>query len=393
MNSLTRTTIFVDIFALLLFFFVFKFVAFHIGSDVREHVELLYKFINGTETYVTSFLYSFMVYALSGFKNDLNFLLFSAVFVLTVFSYIKYLIVRNIISVEINSQSFHGKSELVASLTSLALCLVFSLPLIGILQPDYYYLGNYPANVWHNSTTIFTMPFVILLFWVSVKQVEAYSLRRSVVILILIVLNALAKPSFLLVYLVAFPLFTYYKCKFSKEFWYNVFPITIAFVLLTLVYVFIYHTDHSSSLDNSSVKLVFLDFINRFYYNNSHLLLSFAFFALVLVGSFLYPAVVLIRNKDLLKDTSVQFALLCTVVAVLMSVFLNETGSKMFHGNFLWQAMMCSFLLFFVVSHAMIRKISVAGFFTYWVEISTFSLHFLSGLYYITRLFTLLSIS
>jgi len=49
-------------------------------------------------------------------------------------------------------------------MVSFTLLFVFSLPSVQVFTNKFYYLGQFTPNVWHNSTTIFLMPFALLLF-------------------------------------------------------------------------------------------------------------------------------------------------------------------------------------------------------------------------------------
>lgn len=379
---------FFDLLVICSFFYVFLFVSFDTYSDIIGHVTFLYKYLLGQETYLTSTLYSFVVYVFSGFKTDFNFLVFSSVFVLTVSNFVKYLLMKNIFVSEFCGTKSCAYIVRLSSLFSLSLCFVFSIPFLWFFK-HYYYLGNLPANIWHNSTSIFTMPFVLMLFWLSAKQIDEFSKKRLYAILVLIALNAVAKPSFLLVYVVAYPVLMFLKHKFNKTFLVNMIPLSLAGVLLFSVYMFIYQTNHSSAYDNSSITINVLEFINVYYYNNQNVWMSIVVLSIALVGSFLFPIVTLLRNKSMLQTSQVRFALLCTTIGVLMAVFVNETGEKAWHGNFIWQAIMCSFVFFFAVAFELLKKIiSTPGWYrVFFVELFVYSLHFISGVYYIIYMF------
>jgi hypothetical protein len=60
------------------------------------------------------------------------------------------------------------------------------------------YLGQIAPNVWHNPTSIFAMPFVIALYWVSVRSLTDFSRKTAAGVGILMVLCILAKPNYAL---------------------------------------------------------------------------------------------------------------------------------------------------------------------------------------------------
>ncbi len=68
------------------------------------------------------------------------------------------------------------------------------------------YLGKTVSNVWHNSTIIFLFPFALILFWEEYKIIykKGYCNKGKILLVfILVVLNALIKPSFLFVFIPA----------------------------------------------------------------------------------------------------------------------------------------------------------------------------------------------
>ena len=120
-----------------------------------------------------------------------------------------------------------------------SLIFVFSIP-VGLFLSKSYYLGYFPANVWHNSTTMFVMPFAITLFLLSIQQLQHYSSKRFWWILVFILLNAFAKPSYLFIYFIVFPLFALYKYKLTPIFFKQIAPIFVGVIFVLIEYLLIY---------------------------------------------------------------------------------------------------------------------------------------------------------
>ena len=153
----------------------------------------------------------------------------------------------------------HTENQLLASLLAISMLFVFVIPLPGFLTDDcYMYIGTYTPNVWHNSTILFLFPFAILLFEQSWRQLQAFSTKRNSLILLLIILNLLIKPSFFFVFICVFPLMLLYKYQLRKEFWMSIIPVFLGGVLLVVQFVIIYKVNTQVLKDASSV--IFMPF-------------------------------------------------------------------------------------------------------------------------------------
>jgi hypothetical protein len=77
----------------------------------------------------------------------------------------------------------------------------FSLPTTTI------YIGQFPPMVWHNSTIIFMTPLALGLFIVSLRYLRAPKASTAAWIAVLVTLGVAAKPSFVMAWIPAFPLY------------------------------------------------------------------------------------------------------------------------------------------------------------------------------------------
>ncbi len=70
------------------------------------------------------------------------------------------------------------------------------MPIVNPFQPDDAYLGQFSANVWHNSTTIMASIFILPAFWFGVGMLGA-STKRSTIFFSVSLLGLVAsKPSY-----------------------------------------------------------------------------------------------------------------------------------------------------------------------------------------------------
>jgi hypothetical protein len=223
------------------------------------------------------------------------------------------------------------------------LCVAFSLPTSEI------YVGQLPPNVWHNPTTIFLMPFAVALFWCSAQFLRSGERRWLWAVAGLAAVNVAAKPSFVLVLLVIFPLAALVRFRRSAatlEAW-----AACAFMalLVGLQYLYIYETDsedriyEAAGFAGEAGSDVRIDPFHVWGHLADNVPLS-------LLASTAFPIVALIVYRGrLLAYDLVRYALALMAVALAMFATFSETGVREFHGNFAWQAMVCNYILFLVV--------------------------------------------
>jgi hypothetical protein len=93
--------------------------------------------------------------------------------------------------------------------------------------------------------------------------------------------------------------------------------------------------------------------------------------------------------RDIARSLLFQYALVAYLIAVGIFSLLIETGSRAYHGNFFWQCVVCSYLLFMVVLMLFSERVGRIGM-RGWKEkviLLTFLAHVLSGIGYLVRLF------
>ena len=361
--------------------FLYYNFSFNIRTDIELHAQFIKDYAYGNKPFQVNFLYYLAVYFFSFFSDKTSSLLVMSVYVLTIATFVKYYITKTILLTELNISEF--KEKRLISIISFSSLFLFTIPVVYFFT-NYYYLLTCTPNVWHNSTTIFTMPFVLLLFWISYLQLQNHSTKRLLVIFLLIVFNAIAKPSFLFVFFIVYPIFLLIKYKIkNKTFWMNLIPIALGVVFIFLEYLQIYLNSNNTS--SSSVTIKFLSFFKNWSVgNNIYLMLL-----LSILSSFLFPIILLLKNKQLFKSNLILYSLTCVVISILISISLSETGARANDGNFLWQVIMCSYLLFFSCILELLKLIKQNNFSfkKYFIELFVLSLHFVSGIIYLINIF------
>ena len=193
-----------EILLFVIFIVIYYYLTFKIDTDIPHHAEFIKEYADGEKEFQVNFLYYLIGYLLSFFSSNIVVLFSVSVLVLSIATFLKYFIVKKILISELSE--YYKNIDLVSTIASFILIISFSLPSIMIIMRKLYSM-SFPPNVWHNSTTIAVMPFVILLFWLSVKQLEIFNNKRLIYIGLLIMICALIKPSFLFVYLIAYLVF------------------------------------------------------------------------------------------------------------------------------------------------------------------------------------------
>lgn len=236
-------------------------------------------------------------------------------------------------------------------LGALALLFIISLPNLHILQ-KLFYLGSFTPNVWHNTTIIFVMPVAMLLFYYSIlKNKEETNYFFTI---LLIILNAIIKPSFLFVLIPLWGIFALIELRQMISFNRH-----MLFIMLTLLIIvsqaYIIYTLNVGSLqqEKSGITINFLHFY-KLLFPNAEIKLLFA-----LVSGYLFPFLYLIASKEyrnfyslhqlhkLSKDTVALISCwLLVIFSILIFVFISESGPRAAHGNFYWQIVPSTYLLY-----------------------------------------------
>ncbi|GEC79055.1 hypothetical protein [Flavobacterium aquatile] len=367
-----------DVIVFIILIYLFYNFTFTIQTDIQLHAQFIKDYAYGNKPFQVNFLYYFAVYFLTFFSSKSSALLVMSVYVLTSATFAKYYIVKRIFLKNIPNVSIKT-----ATISSFLLLFCFSLPVLYFVL-DYFYLLNFPPNVWHNSTTIFVMPFVLLLFWISNKQLDSPSKNNLYIICLLIILNALIKPSFLFVYLPIYPLLLLKTYTFFKKvFWINLIPIFIACLLIFGEYYLIYLGKNNTQ--ESSVTVDFFYFYKNWSKGFNVILALF----IALLSSLLFPIITIIKNKQLLHNKMIQFSALAVLLSIIISISVRETGVRENDGNFLWQTFMCVFLLFFSCLYQLMILINKSNnnWKKYLPELIIFGIHFISGIAYLLNIF------
>lgn len=356
-----------------------------IKSDIQVHINYIEDIINKVSTPPANFLYYLTLYTIAFFNTGFIPLCIASVITLSLAVTAKFILARRFAiyyykGITISKGQNIPSYRIIALLSALSI-FAFSTPTSKILQGSYY-LGQIPPNVWHNSTTIFLMPFAFLLFWISYQQLLRPTKYRIYIITLLCILNILIKPSFYFVFCFIYPLMLIKSFGIKKEFWLNLFPLVIGSFLIVIQYYLIYKLGFSNmDEDKSGISIGLFTVWSHFSPN----------IAISLLASILFPlAFMCIYWKDFLNNLLLQYSVLAFLIAVVIFCVLIETGPRLYDGNFFWQCVVCNYILFLVVSLMFYEKILSIGM-TKWYNIIILICYVIqveSGFVYLVKLFT-----
>lgn len=232
--------------------------------------------------------------------------------------------------------------------------LLFIGPLSLPSFNPFYYLGQGSGNVWHNPTNIAVKGFAVLCFFLIIYILESTKTDREllwtyVILGALLLMSALAKPSFfqgivpgLGLYFIFALIFKGFK-KHIKRF----ILIAVSFIPSACVIGFQFFSSFFMRSNIAEGDGIGIEFGRVLHNWSPNLAISFLL-------AFAFPLAVLLLNfKTLIRQTSVQVVLFYELAAWAESTFLYEVGTRELHGNWLWGSYLSMFIvwMFFLIKY------------------------------------------
>lgn len=227
-----------------------------------------------------------------------------------------------------------------AILLSGAICIAFSIAdPVRVLNFHHYYLGSISPNLYHNPTTILSLPFALLTYIAATRNSTYFKTISFAVAC------AMIKPSFLLSFGPSLGLMWLIGQRNMKQL-----GLSIAMISVILIqYILIYHLETGSVEESASGITLSYPFLILQRMNASWYL------PLALLSSFAFPI------WQIVKENKLSTATMNFIVAFIIAAALKETGPRELHGNFLWQASIASFILFFEGGKQLLNDKSKTG--------------------------------
>lgn len=321
---------FVGLAALTIFIQIFR---LDVATDLGPHADMTVDALK-TGDWPGNFLFYGLNALFAGFSADARLIRVSSAAILTVAIVAKYLLSYRVAVDELRRLGLTG-SRVVTATVLVALMFAFSIPTRTV------YLGQLPANVWHNSTTILLMPLALGLFVLTLAYVRTGTRKLLLWAVVVGALGIATKPTFTMALGFTLPLFALAERRNLRSFRDTV-GLSVALALVVgLQYLYIYKAGPGTGEADSSVTL---DPLNVWESYSTSIPLS-------LLASLAFPLVALtVLRGRLWGYDAFRYATGLTVVAIAMFVLLSETGPREFDGNFAWQSYVAVFLLFLVTT-------------------------------------------
>ncbi|HKP37571.1 MAG TPA: hypothetical protein VJT71_12005 [Pyrinomonadaceae bacterium] len=227
----------------------------------------------------------------------------------------------------------------ISALSAIALMLIWPIPLLAGFDRHFYF-GYIPGSVYHNPTILLLKPLTIVLFVFSTRFFMApfrSSINTIVILMAVVVLSAMAKPSYLICLLPALALVASYRLVRKRPVDWRALVIGVtlpAAAMLAWQYLQTYATGHGS--------IAFAPFLVARHFSEWLLPKFFLSIAFPL-------AVTALFFSRVVSDVRMRLAWLGAIIGLFCFYFLIEAGPGVntFHGNFGWSGVITLFVLFF----------------------------------------------
>lgn len=322
-------------FLFLLFCLVFLYIAHFnspVSSDINAHASMAVSRMQEGNMLSGNFLLYFIVNVLSGFSTNVVLVTVILCLLLSWAIVTKYWVTKYIL----NLQKWGGA-------VSLSLLFVYILPLVMFFElkmgysPLTFWRFYFVPNCWHNSTIIFSMPFALLTYFFSIKNIQNFSRNNCLKATSFCVICTMIKPSFLFAFAFPYTVLVVYKYIHNKKQLLMVL-LPIGFGLFCIGYQFLTIYDGS---DDSSVKFsisrLFSEEVWRY---------RWSFYA----SSLILPLVFFVSKfKKCKGDFEFFLVYFMLLISILIFFMFKETGPRELHRNFAWQIIPSMWLVYFYI--------------------------------------------
>ncbi|MCP3978118.1 MAG: hypothetical protein GY716_02140 [bacterium] len=353
----------------------FGLIAHRVSTDIELHAQFIVDCIEQRIVPV-DFVYYLSVATLGGFARDPQALIPASIAVLTLAFVAKLLVTTRCVARWSFGALPSERPGLVLALGA-GLAVLFCLPLPGMN----WYLGQFPPNQWHNSTTIAAMPFAVLLFHHATEYLRGGSGRHLTGTALFLALSMLTKPSLFFAFAPAFPLIALLTFGADRRFVRALGPLVLGSALFAAYFAVIFlHPGYERIAESADAGLA-LGWFQPWRSYTPSVPLSAAN-SLLLPGLF-----VLGYRREAWSDVRVCLAATMLLVGLLLFSFVQETGARSLHGNLSWQNIISNYLLHAAVVACFVRTKLRDGRWTRFdgFLVAVFGVQVLSGVAYVVR--------
>lgn len=380
-RSIIKPNDFVDYIILIALILTFTYVGFFVQEDMRKHIIIMRTLLDSGSFPVPPLYYA-IIFVFTFFIENIYAAIAISAAILGIMTFVKFKITKLYFREFIDSKLKDNELKLAS---------ISMLVVISIISSKNLMVGELSANVWHNSTTAFLFPFSLLLFLIVSRIIKGqYNSKYAKYFIVLIVINALIKPSYLFVFS-CLPIFYFFMYGWNKKTALFTLGSFIAVLIVASEFAFLFLQENDPlHIDSTQEKnSIILHPFDVWKYYSTNILIS-------LLSGLAFPLFVLISGfKKIIKDSILSFAWIQLILAITIFALFKETGSRMYDGNMVWQIFPSMYILFlfsviFVFNEYRVEgtKLTLNGKFL----LSIFGLHVISGIVYLGKICFLKSI-
>lgn len=355
--------------------------------DITAQVQTLVKVCQGEVALPpTAMFYAFTWLTAFG-QCDFVLLMGGAAITLAVFGLAKWWVTRYVF------EDHFGKKSNAFGWLALSLGFVCSLPTADWWVRGYYIAGQPSPNYWMNGTLAVSYPFAIALFWQSYRQLLKPSSAWWRWQLLLIVLLALSKPSYLFVFGLVYPVFLLTRHYRNRGVWpAHLAPLAFAGIVLAIEYYLVFIHPQSVYVRDfnqgrASGALISLFEVWRIYSSN---------IPVSVLAAVVFPlSVAMSYWTELRRRLLFWYAWAGFGVSLAISAAFMQAGAEYYNWSFRFQQYVAAYLLFLVSVLFVREKLRRNGYrlkgAKMWWNVGVFVLHFISGLVYLAKIWWTMS--
>lgn len=337
------------------------------------------------------FLFFYSLSAGCGFCSDADRIMEITPYVVGVFTAAKFvlswLVLRHVFVPDRGDAVWLPRfPRIVIPITALLIGFTFCLPYPNI------YRGQFPANQWHNTTTIALIPIVIAVFWLAVNYMRNPRYLTAGALTVAVLASLATKPSYAMAFIPAFPILLLFWKMDRKWKLVGCGVVGILLFALGVQYWWISSSEQYSQLRDAWLSAkgftgdtdsgVVIDPFKVWLQRSSLIPAS-------LLSSILFPLLVVwARGKAVLRDPAVALAWLTFLCALASYIVFAETGRNKDYGNFAWGGIVTMYILFLASAGALLQKRLRKSIRLDTVAWIGFALHVAAGVAALTRMFT-----
>ena len=232
---------------------------------------------------------------------------------------------------------YYGTRKILDPRTSFLMQFIFPITILFPLFGTSAYLGAFTPTVWHNLTTMLSVPFAILLFYYTIVYLKSSEIKALVLINIFAIVTNLMKPSYLFAFLPVYGILM--LSRVPQNFKNKNFKIMILELLpgATSLLLILFNFLSNFSSDGNSIALE--PFYLYMAWNNNSIII----FIYKLLLSLSLPIYVYRCSKQHSLET--KLAWIVWFVGFAIACLFVESGDRRGHGNLTWQMIPCTYIL------------------------------------------------